>query len=439
MNFDNWTRRKKIKLLIALFVLVIMQMFFAASVYAQTFDEQVIIDDCDNPRFDFNASNQFNQMLWNCSQQIETGGPVVISGLKVSLSRNTFSGPIYAKVYDNEGSGVSFSQCVGTNVNTLGIGNVEDTQTVIFDDPVTLPALGNTTSAGISFQVNDQCTDFIGSSRLAGFGAGSNNSSAYAEIIFSSEVDQDQTYSDDLNFQTRFVDGFATGTASTSIAFSIDYFLETSEYNATNRPDFIQATVLANGFLNDTQVALQKKIILPLSDGPATKLIPVTHNFIDGNYLAYINFGNITTDSETFTKTLLVLDFEISGGAVVSSTIEVFDNTVFNPDTEYSDCSIRDLSACFTNALTYVFVPDSNTFTRFAGLYTAIENKPPFGYVTKIKNALAGVGASTTPAFDFGNIPFIATIFEPLKLLMITGLWIIYALFLMGRLDKLDI
>jgi hypothetical protein len=241
-------------------------------------------------------------------------------------------------------------------------------------------------------------------------------------------------------YETRFTGGTASGISSSTIQLDINYFLDTSEYSAGNRPDYIQVNVLANGFFSDREVTSAKKIILPLSDGQKNAVIPLDHDFVDGDYLAYLNFWNINTNSITFSKTLLILSFDIVGGEVVNSSVsEVYDNTNFNPATEYADCGISNLGGCFTNALSFTFAPNPGTFDRFTGLYTEIENKPPFGYVTKIKNALAGVGASTTPAFDFGNIPFIATIFEPFKLLMITGLWIIYALFLMGRLDKLDI
>lgn len=248
-----------------------------------------------------------------------------------------------------------------------------------------------------------------------------------------------------LTFETKFTDATAIGAASTSISIDVDYFLKTSEYTPQNRPDMINVTVLADGFFSDRQVAGASRLILPLTDGNHTKNIPIewiqdAGGFPDGNYIAYINFFNVNTTSPTFTNTNIVLKFEIDNGAVISSFIETLTTGEDAPPVaQYQDCSLTNLSGCFQNALIFAFVPDADALSRFTTLYQRIENKPPFGYVTSLKNALSGVSNTAVAAFDFGNIPFKTQIFDPFKGIMVIGLWLLYALYFMGRLNKLDI
>lgn len=249
-----------------------------------------------------------------------------------------------------------------------------------------------------------------------------------------------------LTFNTRLLDATATGTASTSISIDVDYFLDTAEYTANNRPDAVYVAIVSNtdpwqGF----QVTSARRLILPLSDGTESVNLPLewvqdTGGFPDGDYFAYINFWNINRDTFTFSETALILSFTITGGQVTSTTlIESYDGTTLPPIAQYQECSLTNIGGCFQNALIFTFVPSADAFDQFTSLYERIENKPPFGYVTSLKNALSGVSDSASAAFDFGAIPFQTQIFDPFKAIMIIGLWLLYALFFMGRLNKLDI
>jgi len=242
-----------------------------------------------------------------------------------------------------------------------------------------------------------------------------------------------------IDFNTRFTDISITG-SSTSVDFDIDYFLDTSEYTSQNRPDVINISILANGFLGDQQVDTVQNFILPLQNGTSSKVLTSTYNHSDGDYIAYVNFFNLTSNNLTFTQTGIIANYSIVGGVVDSFSIDtVSDGLNITSQTQYQECSISNIYGCFVNALIFTFVPESNTFDRFVGLYETIENKPPFGYVTAIIDDLSGITSSTTPAFDLSNIPFIAAIFDPLKALLAIGLWVIYAFFFMGRLSKIDI
>lgn len=244
-------------------------------------------------------------------------------------------------------------------------------------------------------------------------------------------------------FLTKFTDATATGLSSTTVSFDVDYFLNTSEFSANSRPDAITINVLADGFFNDTQVGDGRRLILPLSDGNFSQNVPVEYSqgggFPDGNYIGFVNFYNININGLTFSYTNVTVEFEISGGIVISSTvIDILDGENLD-DIEYENCSITNLSGCFQNAMIYVFVPDSDSLDRFTTLYERIETKPPFGYVTSLRNSLDGVTTGTSSAFTFGTIPLQNEVFDPFKALLAIGLWVIYAFYFMGRLDKIDI
>lgn len=246
-----------------------------------------------------------------------------------------------------------------------------------------------------------------------------------------------------IDYTTRFLDAVASGTASTSISMNVDYFLETSEYTASTRPDFISVITLADGFFNDQQVANDRRLILPLTDGEHTKNIPMQYlvesgGFLDGNYYSYINFFNINTDAIVFSQSNLIVSFEISGGIVVNSSVAYIADGLENSlNFEYQDCSITNVYGCFVNALIFVFIPQSDSLNVFSDVYDDIKNKPPFGYYTATLDLLTL--STTTAEFDFGNIPFQNEIFTPIKTGLASIIIFGYIFFFSGRLFKFNI
>jgi hypothetical protein len=241
------------------------------------------------------------------------------------------------------------------------------------------------------------------------------------------------------NFETRFTNIDATG-ASTSIALDIDYYLNTDEYGTTNRPDMIQASFIKQGglFTSDEQVHLQRKLILPLVTGNNATLMPVAHDFDDGTYTTYVNFWNITTNGVTFPATNIVFEFEIDGGVIVSETIISIENGLTAADEiTYQECSLTNLSGCFVNALIYLFVPSDGSLDQFLSLWEQVRTKPPFGYITGVIDQLEAVDTNATAAFTFGDVPFQNEIFSPLKTLFATGLWFVYAIYFLIRVQKI--
>lgn len=244
-----------------------------------------------------------------------------------------------------------------------------------------------------------------------------------------------------LDFDTRFTGGVVSGASSSTVQFDIDYILATSEFSSLNRPDYINVNTLADGFFNDQQVNVSQRFILPLTNGANSKNIQITdHNFEDGNYISYVNFWNINSNSIVFNQTGLHLSFEVSGGVVINSVVEeVFNGQNLSTQTPTADCSISNIGGCLINALTYVFIPSSESFSQFTGVWDSVSSKPPFGYITSTIDVFEGIDATTTPAFTFGTIPFMDTIFTPFRTLLVSLLWFIYAVWFYRKVTKINI
>lgn len=258
------------------------------------------------------------------------------------------------------------------------------------------------------------------------------------ETFFFTEFTNTPTISP-IDFNTRFTDASVSGT-STSLIFTADYILQLDEFTANNRPDFIRVEVYDDGIFSNDYIDMASAFIIPLVNGTGSRQIAFDTALQDGDYLAYFSFWNVNANEPVFTRTQAVLSFEISSGNIVFQTIEELTNGQgTSTSVQYEDCGINNIFGCIKNAFIWAFIPQESIFDRWDSLWSRIENKPPFGYLTATKNALMGVNSTSTPAFSFGTIPFTDSIFDPIKLLLVIALWVIYAFFFIGRLDKLDL
>lgn len=243
------------------------------------------------------------------------------------------------------------------------------------------------------------------------------------------------------NFFTRFTDADLTGTSGTS-TLSVDYFLQVSEFSANNRPDLINVNFVRNSILGDTQVHNQQKLILPLSDGFKTATTAIDYFFTDGSYTAFINFWNFNNNFITFSATGITIEFDVVGGTISVTDVDVTDGTDLEDQLAYEECSFSNISGCFVNlyrGFIDAITPDPDSFSQFANLWELIQNKPPFGYVTSMVALFTDFDADATPVFDFDGLPFVTSIFDPLLLLMASLLWFFYAVWLYKRLMKFEI
>lgn len=130
--------------------------------------------------------------------------------------------------------------------------------------------------------------------------------------------------------------------------------------------------------------------------------------------------------------------------SIANGTLPQIGFTVGNIDSRNglatTTCDALHVGGCFQNALAFLFFPSPDALNNFNFLWTTIQNKPPFGYVPQTITALKSLGASTTPAFSIGTIPFMDTIFTPLKEGISGLMWFLFAIvFYRGRLRHLDI
>jgi hypothetical protein len=102
-------------------------------------------------------------------------------------------------------------------------------------------------------------------------------------------------------------------------------------------------------------------------------------------------------------------------------------------------CSITAIGGCFQNALAFLFYPTAS-LDQFSTLWQTVQNKPPFGYVSQTLNSLRSLNASSTPAFSFGTLPLMDSIFTPFRTGLSALLWLgFFIVFYRGRLRHLDI
>jgi hypothetical protein len=106
-------------------------------------------------------------------------------------------------------------------------------------------------------------------------------------------------------------------------------------------------------------------------------------------------------------------------------------------------CTWTDFSTwtgCLDNVFHDLFSPSSESLTQYNGLYAQFINKPPFGYIVAIQNALKGINITATSPFTLESMPILNTyIFDPIRLALGWVLWVAFAFVLYHRLKNIAI
>jgi len=104
------------------------------------------------------------------------------------------------------------------------------------------------------------------------------------------------------------------------------------------------------------------------------------------------------------------------------------------------DCTTFDVGCQFQKAMQFVFRPSPDSLDRFANIWTLIETKKPFGYVTVTIAQLTGLNQEADPYFTMPTIPFMEAVFTPMKAGLGAILWgIFFILWYHKRLKHLVI
>jgi len=102
---------------------------------------------------------------------------------------------------------------------------------------------------------------------------------------------------------------------------------------------------------------------------------------------------------------------------------------------------IEDIGCAITNKLQdilkYLFLPSQTAFNGFTQIKTSIENKPPFGYFTSVNTALNDLEIGT-PDLVLAGIASLGVIFNPIRTIMTSILWILFAIWLIHRVRSIE-
>ena len=139
-------------------------------------------------------------------------------------------------------------------------------------------------------------------------------------------------------------------------------------------------------------------------------------------------------------------------GVVYSDVAQSFFNVITNTYLEATgienplqkpqaiDCETFDIACQFQRALVFTFVPTPGVLDKFSNLWQTLRTKIPFGYVTVTIDQLSAFDTNEAGAYDLGTLPFMDSIFTPIKTLLSTILWGIFAIwFYHARLKKIEI
>lgn len=217
-------------------------------------------------------------------------------------------------------------------------------------------------------------------------------------------------------------DGTTTG--STSVVVSANYL-----FNDPDLPNYLTPPLFLVARLHRTDA-------IGTSDQ--------TYSFASPTYNA------LTAVSHTFTlptNSTWELRWDISGDGyffiqAFGTPVHIF-NVVSDPavgTAGTTTCDIANLAGCFQNAIVFLFYPSSTSIDQFNGLYSQFINKPPFGYIVGIQNALKNINDSATSAFTLQSLPILNTyIFDPIRIALAWVLWVAFAFVLYHRLKNIAI
>ena len=87
----------------------------------------------------------------------------------------------------------------------------------------------------------------------------------------------------------------------------------------------------------------------------------------------------------------------------------------------------------------FLFVPSESVMLSLMSASHDVAQKPPFGYVTAAIGVFSSIHATTTQAFNLGDVPFVDTIFTPINGIITIILWLLYAVFFYRRVTGMTL
>lgn len=241
---------------------------------------------------------------------------------------------------------------------------------------------------------------------------------------------------------TRFTGLDITGTSS--VAISAGHFLDSTEIDST--VPALNPTIVRYSYANRNDdsgnFSNVGEVISPYTlDDISTTTTVLNASFLDdGVYDLAVGFYNnnaVFSGVVPFPDSYIYSSFEIASGTLIAVGTPEFYSASETENPRYLDCSITNITNCFINALTFVFIPSDNTLNRFLSLRNTLENTIPFGYFIQVYDGILGINLDESD-YLIENMPFQDTIFTPLKTGIATGLWVIFAFILYRRFKSLE-
>ena len=159
------------------------------------------------------------------------------------------------------------------------------------------------------------------------------------------------------------------------------------------------------------------------------------------------NLPLVLSPNQAYEYTIILCDSSgytcTSPTSPVSFTTNGLTGAISPPVWTAESCTWTDFSTwtgCLDNVFHDLFSPSAESLTQYQGLYAQFINKPPFGYIVAIQNALRGINITATSPFALESMPILNTyIFDPIRLALIWVLWVAFAFVLYHRLKNIAI
>ena len=182
----------------------------------------------------------------------------------------------------------------------------------------------------------------------------------------------------------------------------------------------------------------------PYVDPPTTTGTTTAQFGVDTTFYAKIYQYNNNYFNDPFTgiidplyKTLLVATSTTMSPTALFYNIA--STTALFAYPEY-ECGLTSMIGCIKNALIWAFYPTEDTITNYNSFLALIQEKPPIGYFTVVKNNLNNLTATSTSAFSV-VLPYSLKhyIFDPFDVGLASILWFFFIFNFYKRLKHITI
>jgi len=143
--------------------------------------------------------------------------------------------------------------------------------------------------------------------------------------------------------------------------------------------------------------------------------------------LTYYAQARLENASSTQVASSSVISFDIGGNSFIDNSLFLNPAAPGASSTITCDSADGAFGSSLCNLFAYLFVPPQATWNNFKDLKAALEDKPPFGYITSVSDALGGLSSSATSTFELPTFTGgLADFFDTIKTLESWLLWFLF-------------